>query len=283
MTYRDEYLTVADGLRLHFRDYGGGADKVPLLCMHGLTRNSRDFAEFAERHSPSRRVVALDFRGRGMSDNDPVPERYLPPVYAGDVIQLLDQLGIAQAIFVGTSLGGLVTMLVAVMAPQRIAASILNDVGPALNDAGLDRIRSYVGKGQRFASWGDAAAAIAAYSNHVPAAYSAEDWVTMARRVCREEGGEIVFDYDPAIAVPFETQGAAPDVDLWPLFAAVGQMPLLVIRGEFSDLLSADALQRMHAAVPAMKSVTVAGVGHAPMLDEPEAAAAIDSFLAELP
>ena len=280
--YRDAYVTAADGLRLHYREYAGAADKAPILCLHGLTRNSRDFAELAERYSPARRVIALDFRGRGLSEYDPLPARYTPLTYAGDVICLLDELRIDRAVFVGTSLGGLVTMLIATMAPQRIAASILNDVGPELSDAGLDRIRSYVGKDVRFESWDAAAEAIAENNRHLPARYAHEDWLKMARRVCREEDGAVAFDYDMAIAAPFDTQGPAPSVDMWPLFKALGQHPLLVVHGERSDLLAAEALAKMHEAVPDMKSVTVAGVGHAPMLDEPEALAAIDSFLTGL-
>jgi pimeloyl-ACP methyl ester carboxylesterase len=280
--YRDGYVAIADGLRLHYRDYGGGADKVPLLCLHGLTRNARDFAHFAERHSPARRVIALDFRGRGSSDYDPLPARYTPLTYAGDVIQLLDQLAIDEAVFVGTSLGGLVTMIMAAMAPQRIAASILNDVGPELTGVGLDRIRSYVGKDARFATWEQAAEAIAATQRSSFPDYGPDDWLAMAHRNCREREGAIVFDYDMAIALPFETQGPAPKVDMWPLFEALGQKPLLVVRGGISDLLSAEALEKMHEAVPDMESVTVPGVGHAPTLDEPEALAAMDAFLAGL-
>jgi pimeloyl-ACP methyl ester carboxylesterase len=281
--YADRYLTVADGLKLHYRDYAGSSAKTPILCLHGLTRNSRDFAEFAERYSPGRRVIAPDFRGRGLSDYDPQPQRYTPLVYAGDVIALLDELGIGEAIFVGTSLGGLVTMTVGALAPQRIAATILNDIGPDLRTDGLDRIRTYVGKDVRFSCWEEAAAAIAANNNHLPASYRPADWMSMARRVCREESGEIVFDYDMAIAVPFDTNGPAPQVDLWPLFAILAQKPLLAVRGAQSDLLSAEALEKMHAAALDMRSVTVPGVGHAPMLDEPEALAAIDSFLASIP
>jgi len=280
--YRDGYIVVADGLRLHYRDYPGPVDKPPLLCLHGLTRNSRDFADFAERYSPQWRVIALDFRGRGQSDYDPVPPRYTPVAYAGDVIQLLDQLSIPQAVFVGTSLGGLVTMAVAAMAPQRIAAAILNDVGPELNEVGLDQIRNYVGKGARFSNWDEAADAIERNVGGAHPNYDHDDWVRMARRLCREDEGAIVFDYDLAIAVPFETKGPTPRIDMWPLFTALGQKPLLVVRGEISQLLSPDALEKMHEAVPDMKSVTVPQVGHAPMLDEPEAAAAIDKFLAGL-
>jgi pimeloyl-ACP methyl ester carboxylesterase len=280
--FQDGYLVVRDGLRLHYRDYPGPAGKPPLLCLHGLTRNSRDFAELAERYSPRFRVLALDFRGRALSDYDPLPMRYTPLTYAGDVIELLDRLGIDEAIFVGTSLGGLVTMTVAAMAPQRIHAAILNDVGPQLSNVGLDRIKSYVGHGLRFHTWDEAAEAIANNNRHVPASYTRDDWVEMAKRVCREENGEIGFDYDMAIALPFETSGPSPTIDMWPLFDALARKPLLVLRGEISDLLTAEALARMHAAAPDMKSATVAGVGHAPELGEPEAIAAIDAFLDSL-
>ncbi len=280
--YVDRFFTVRDGLRLHYRDYPGSADKPPLLCLPGLTRNARDFEDFAERYSPRFRVLAIDFRGRSASDYDPVPARYIPPTYAQDVIELLDQLGIPQAIFVGTSLGGLVTMLMAVMAPQRIAAAILNDIGPEIADAGVDRIKSYVGKGQRFKSWDEAAATIAANNAHAFDTYTHADWVRMAERNCREENGEIVFDYDAAITLPFNAAPANPEFDMWPLFMALAQKPLLVVRGAKSDLLSAEALEKMHAAAPNMKSAVVPGVGHAPDLSEPEAVAAIDAFLDEV-
>ena len=280
--WRDEFVTVADGLRIHYRDYPGRPDKPPLLCLHGLTRNARDFADFADRHSPEWRVIVPEFRGRGLSDKDPIPARYTPVTYAHDMIQLLDQLGIARAVFVGTSLGGLVTMAVAALAPHRIAAAILNDVGPELNDVGLDRIRSYVGNDARFASFEEAASAIAATLGEAHPNYSREDWLRMAHRVCRENNGSVIFDYDMGIALPFETKGPVPRIDMWPLFRALGEKPLLVVRGAISELLSAEAFEKMHEAVPAMKPVTVAGVGHAPMLDEPEAAAAIDGFLALL-
>jgi pimeloyl-ACP methyl ester carboxylesterase len=280
--YADRYFTVTDGLKLHYRDYPGGAGKSPLLCLPGLTRNSRDFADLAERCSPRFRVLALEFRGRAMSDYDPVPARYNPLTYAQDVIQLLDQLELPQAIFVGTSLGGLVTMTVAAMAPQRIAAAILNDIGPDIADAGVDRIKSYVGKGTRFQSWDEAAAAVASNNAHAFENDAHDDWVNMARRNCREENGEIVFDYDMAIALPFNSTSATPTIDMWPFFAALAEKPLLVIRGAKSDLLTAGTLEKMHAAAPTMKSAVVPAVGHAPELSEPEAVAAIDAFLSEV-
>ena len=277
--YADCYFTVRDGLRLHYRDYPGSSDKPPLLCLPGLTRNARDFADFAERYSPRFRVIALDFRGRAASDYDPVSARYNPLTYAADVIELLDQLGIAEAVFVGTSLGGLVTMAVAAIAPQRIAAAIINDVGPDVDPAGINRILTYVGKDLRFKSWDEAADTIAANYGGKFDRFTHADWVAMAKRNCREQDGEIRFDYDMAIAEPFRTAGPVPQVDLWPLFAALGQKPLLVVRGEKSDLLTAETAAKMKSVAPGMKLAVVAGVGHAPELSEPEAVAAIDEFL----
>jgi len=280
--YEDRYYVIRDGLRLHYRDYPGASTRPPLLCLHGLTRNARDWAEFAERYSPRFRVIALEFRGRADSDYDPLPARYNPLTYAGDVIELLDQLAIPQAIFVGTSLGGLVTMTIAAMAPQRIAAAILNDVGPDLDASGIGRILSYVGNDRRFKSWDEAADAIAANYGASFDRYTHDDWVKMAKRNCRDENGEIRFDYDMAIAEPFKTAGPTPNVDLWPFFAVLGQEPLLVIRGAKSDLLTAATAEKMKAVVPDVKLAVVPGVGHAPELNEPEAVAAIDQFLDSL-
>ena len=280
--YADRRLVVRDGLSLHYRDYPGAAGKPPILCLHGLTRNARDFADFAERYSPAFRVLALDFRGRGASDYDPLPMRYHPLTYAGDVIDLLDQLELPQAIFVGTSLGGLVTMTIAAIARERIAATILNDVGPDVAPGGVDRILTYVGKDVRFKSWEEAADRIASNYGAAFERYTREDWVNMAKRNCREDNGEIRYDYDMAIAEPFRAAGPTPQVDLWPLFQVLGSKPLLVVRGEKSDLLTAETAARMMRVVPGMKLVTVPGVGHAPELNEREAVAAIDEFLASL-
>ena len=280
--YRDCNVVVRDGLKLHYRDYPGDGSKPPILCLHGLTRNSRDFADFAEHYSPDHRVLALDFRGRGQSDYDPIPSRYLPITYAGDVVELLDQLQLPKAIFVGTSLGGLVTMIVAATAPQRIAASIINDVGPDVAPGGIDRILTYVGKDVRFKSWDEAADRIASNYGASFERFTHEDWVKMAKRNCREENGEIRFDYDMAIAEPFKAAGPTPQVDLWPLFQALGSNPLLVIRGEKSDLLTAATTEKMKVVVPDVKIAVVKGVGHAPELSEPEAVSAIDEFLASL-
>lgn len=280
--FKDCYFTVRDGLRLHYRDYPGSNERPPLLCLPGLTRNAHDFADLAERYSPRFRVLALDFRGRALSEYDPLPERYNPMTYAGDVIELLDQLATPRAVFIGTSLGGLVTMAVAVTAPQRIVAAVMNDVGPDVDPSGIERILTYVGKDQRFKSWDEAADSISGNYGGSFERYTHDDWVKMAQRNCRQENGEIRFDYDMAIAEPFRNAGATPPVDLWPFFTALGQKPLLVVRGENSDLLTAATAERMQTVAPKMTLAVVPGVGHAPELSEPEAVAAIDRFLGGL-
>jgi len=277
--YRDDFVTNRDGLKVHFRDYPGDGGRLPLLCLPGLTRNMRDFVEFAERHSPGRRVILVDFRGRAASDYDPQPQRYHPMTYAGDIIELLDHLQVPKAVFVGTSLGGLVTMAIAATVSPRIGAAIINDVGPDVDPGGIDRILTYVGKDRRFGSWDEAASTISGNYGSSFDRYTHEDWVKMAKRNCREENGEIRFDYDMAIAEPFKNAGPTPQVDLWPLFTALAQKPLLIVRGENSDLLTTETAAKMLTLGPDVKLVVVAGVGHAPELSEPEAVSAIDGFL----
>ncbi len=275
------HWTSRDGLKLFYRDYPGKDEHPPILCLHGLTRNSRDFEQFAEHYARRFRIIVPDFRGRGRSDHDPNAANYLPSTYAADVLQLLDQLNIEKAIFVGTSLGGLVTMLVAAMQPQRIAAVVLNDVGPDLDQRGIERIRTYLGKPMRFQDWSEAASHIAAINRGLPASNNQDDWVRAARRVCREGAdGAIVFDYDMAIAEPFNQRNdvAAP-VDMWPLYRQFAGVPILIVRGEISDLLSAATAQAMVDFHPDAELVTVPGVGHAPELNEPVAVAAIDRLL----
>ncbi|HVM37035.1 MAG TPA: alpha/beta hydrolase [Sphingomicrobium sp.] len=273
------YWTSPDGLKIFYRDYAGPADRPPLLCLHGLTRNSRDFAALAGRYAGEFRIITMDFRGRGNSDRDPQPERYTPVTYAADVVGLLDHLQIPRAVFIGTSLGGLVTMMVAATHLERIAGALLNDIGPALEDAGLDRIRGYVGKGVDFANWSEAGAYVAGINNHLPAGNGPEDWIRAAQRLCREEGGRIVFDYDMAIARAFDGPSGGRVFDMWPLYRQLARKPLLIVRGEETDLLSPETAAAMQQAGDDVQLVSVPGVGHAPDLGEPEAVAAIDAFL----
>ena len=281
--WTDSYWTSADGLTLYYRDYAGPADRPPILCLAGLTRNSRDFADFADRYAGRWRVIAPDWRGRGRSQWDPQSEHYSPAVYAADVRQLLDVLDVPQAIFVGTSLGGLVTMVIASFAPQRIAAVVLNDIGPEIDPEGIERIGDYIGKPVAFPGWDAAAAELASESAARHPNYRPADWQRFARRICRERDGVIVFDYDLAIAENFRAVQAAPAVDAWPYFRALGGAPLLILRGETSDLLSALGARAMVDAHPDAVLVTVPNVGHPPDLSEPEALVAIDRLLARLP
>jgi len=278
-SWDDRFWTSRDGLRLHYREYAGRSDRPPLLMLHGLTRNSRDFESLAERYAGDWRVIVPDFRGRGESHRDPVSAHYVPGTYAMDVLQLLDELGVRKAIFLGTSLGGLVTMIIATVAPERIAGVLLNDVGPELDLSGIDRIKSYVGKPVVFQDWDDAAAQLRERSGDVHPSYGEAEWLRFAHRVCRQTEEGVEFDYDMAIAEPFEAGNTGEVPDGWPYYRALAGRPVLVLRGRKSDLLSDPAAERMATEIPDVEVVTVPNVGHAPDLDEPESVAAIDRLL----
>jgi len=278
-TWADRFWISRDGLKLHYRDYAGPSDRPPLLMLHGLTRNSRDFEELAARYAGKWRVIAVDFRGRGQSQHDPVPARYVPGTYAMDVLELLNELEIEQAVFLGTSLGGLVAMIIATVAADRIAAVLLNDVGPELDLSGIDRIKTYVGKPVVFSDWNDAATRIRERSGDIHPAYGDADWARFAHRICRQTDEGVEFDYDMAIAEPFQAGNTGEVPDGWPFYRALSGRPVLVLRGGNSDLLSEAAAERMAREIPDVEVVTVPGVGHAPDLAEPESIAAIDRLL----
>ena len=284
----DRFWPSADGLQLHARDYpaAGGPALTPVICLHGLTRNARDFGDLAPRLAAAgRRVLALDVRGRGGSAWDPKPMNYQPAVYAADVIALMGALAISRAVFIGTSMGGLITMALAAMKGDLVAAAVLNDIGPEVGPVGIARIREFVGKPAEVADWAGAAAYVERLNAVVMPHYRAKDWAAMARRVFREDAsGRPVLDYDPAIAVPIRAAGTGPAPALWPLWSGLtAKRPVLVIRGEISDLLTEPTLARMRKTAPKAVFAEVPGVGHAPMLDEPAALDAITTFLEGLP
>jgi len=281
-SWSDEYWTSRDGLNLHYRDYSGSADRPPVICLHGLTRNARDFETLADRLAGDWRVIAPDFRGRGLSDPDPNSMNYLPATYAADVLQMIDELAIDRAVFIGTSLGGIVTMIVAGFANQRIAGALLNDVGPELDTVGLERIRSYVGKPLAFKDWDEAAKAFATKYGEVHPAYGHEEWLRYARRVGRETGKGIELDYDLAIVDPFDQLYSEPRANAWPLYLALSGRPVTILRGANSDLLPADLAERMREAIPGAELAIVPNVGHAPDFDEPESIAAVERLLARV-
>ncbi|UUR09023.1 alpha/beta fold hydrolase [Sphingomonas glaciei] len=282
--YEDRNYNSTDGLRLHYRDYAGGdPDQPPILCLPGLTRNARDFEPVADRFAGEWRVLALDFRGRGGSAADPDPSRYMPATYARDVIKLLDQLGIADAVFIGTSLGGLVTMLIAAMENERIAGALLNDIGPEVDPKGIERIRTYVGQPVTWTSFADAGAAMMSRMGDVYPRWGAAEWERFARRCCREEGPQVVYDYDMRIAEPFAEANDATQPNLWPWLDHLKGRPVTILRGATSDLFSAATADRMVRELgDEAELVTIEQVGHAPSFDEPESIAAVERLLARV-
>ncbi|WP_338446274.1 alpha/beta hydrolase [Pelagerythrobacter marensis] len=279
--FTDRFWDSPDGLKLHYRDYAGRADRAPVFCLHGLTRNARDFAMLAERLAGGRRVIVPEMRGRGESEYARDASSYTPATYVADVEALLAQEGIERFVAVGTSLGGLMTMLLAAADPGRIAGAVLNDIGPEVETGGLARIGEYVGQGRNFPTWMHAARALEEVHAAAHPGFGTEDWIAMAKRgMAVQPNGRIAFDYDMNIAEPFQAgEGAAPP-DLWPAFEALGSAPLLIVRGALSDLFSAATAQAMVARHGDAELVTVPDVGHAPLLDEPEALAAIDRLMA---
>lgn len=283
--WTDRSWTSADGLELHYRDYRGNDDRLPVLCLHGLTRNARDFAELAARIAPARRVIVPEMRGRGLSDYARDSATYNPAQYVADVALLLAEQQIAQVVAIGTSLGGLMTMLLAAAQPGRIAAAVLNDIGPDIEPAGLAAIGSYVGQGRSFQTWMHAARALREVHGEAHPGFGIEDWLAMAKRVMvLGQGGRISFDYDMAIAEPFNAAPAnAAPPNLWLAFEALANVPMVLVRGAHSNILSARTAQQMQARNRALELVTVPATGHAPLLTEAEVVQAIDRLLESAP
>jgi pimeloyl-ACP methyl ester carboxylesterase len=270
-----------EGLRLFSRVYPGPRLKGPVVvCLHGLMRNSRDFEDLATHLATRYRVVAPDVRGRGLSARDPNFNNYQIPVYLKDLLLLFTGLGVERATIIGTSMGGLMAMVLAAMQPDLVAGIVLNDVGPELDPQGLERIRSYAGRSPAVSSWPEAVAQVRGIYGVVWPGLSDERWETIARRSFRANArGLPEADADPKVAEPLrDPKAAAPN--LWPLWGALAAVPMLAIRGATSDVLSASTLERMQREKPRLKVLTVANRGHTPLLDEPECVVAIDDFLA---
>lgn len=281
--YENRYWWSGDGVRLHARDYPGGEGRPPILCLPGLTRNARDFEDFAERLSPEWRVIAVSLRGRGESGQAKDPMTYVPLTYIQDVDALLADLGIERFVAVGTSLGGIVTMLLAGAERGRLAGALLNDVGPEIDPKGLQRIRGYVGRASSWPTWLHAARGLAEANGDVYPDWAIEDWIAMAKRLYRlSSSGRIVLDYDLRIAEPFKVPGNEAGPDMWRALDALRDVPTLIVRGERSDVLSAAVSERMRAALPLSELVTVPRVGHTPTLSEPVLEAPVARWLAQV-
>ncbi|CAN5391190.1 alpha/beta hydrolase [soil metagenome] len=283
MTFIDSFWWSKDSLRLHYRDYMGPTDRPVIVCLPGLTRNARDFDALATRLSNQWRVLAVDFRGRGESAYARDAMTYVPLTYVQDVEALLTELALPRVIFIGTSLGGIVSMILTAMSGERVAGVILNDIGPVVEPRGLERIRGYVGKAGPWPTWLHAARWLSENNASAYPDYDLNDWLTMAKRVFRlTSAGRIVADYDKKISEPFRLAGGEAGIELWPVLDGMKAVPTLVLHGELSDVLSEATAQAMVARMPNARYVNVPGVGHAPTLDEPTADAAIQAFVSKL-
>lgn len=286
--WEDRFWTSPDGLSLHFRDYPArnadvSPDRPPIICMHGLTRNARDFSVLAERLSANWRVLVPEMRGRGDSEYAKDSATYNPLTYVADIQALLAQEEIERFVAIGTSLGGLMTMLLAATDRDRIAGAVLNDIGPDIDPEGIERIKEYVGQGRSFSSWMHAARALQEVHSHAHPTFTIDDWLDMAKRgMVVQQNGRIGFDYDMSIAEPFQQPDGAAPPDLWPALEALAGKPVLLVRGALSDLLSPETLEKMHRTLPDSATVTIPDVGHAPLLEEAEAEAAIDTLLGRI-
>ena len=282
MDHRSVFSTSADGLKLFARDYGPErTDLVPVLCLAGLTRNSLDFETIAPRLAQTRRVICPDYRGRGLSQFAADPKSYRPDVELEDTLRLLDQLGISRVAVIGTSRGGLIAMVMAAKARERLAGICYNDIGPRIEPEGLLRIRSYLGVMPRFENFEQAVASIKAVN---PGFKNLSDgqWMAFARRIFKDESGRPAANYDLRLGETFpgaEEIAAEKLADAWPLFDLTVPLPSTVLRGEFSDLLTTATVAEMQRRHPALAAVTVKDRAHVPLLDEPESIAAIEAWL----
>lgn len=276
------FFESQDGLKLYYRDFGAENTGTPVICLPGLTRNSRDFEDLANYLSARRRVITCDFRGRGYSEYDENWENYHPLTYVQDTWTLLDHLGIDKIIVVGTSLGGLCAMVMATTQGERVAGVVMNDIGPEINPAGIERVREYTGRVPPVSSWDEAAEqSKEIYGDWLPG-LSDEDWKKMAWRAYREnEKGVPHLDMDPNIGEAVRKVGAQKG-DPWALFDSFKDKPVTLLWGVMSDILTKDIIDKMTAKKPDLNVVAVPNRGHVPLLDEPECRAALDAFLEEV-
>ncbi len=261
------FTLAGDGLNLHWLEWPNAAPATPVVCLPGLSRTANDFEALAARLSSERRVLALDYRGRGLSSHDNDWTHYNLMVESADILAVLDAAGISEAIFVGTSRGGLHTMILAVTQPQRLRAAVLNDIGPVLDLRGMARIRSYIGKLPPPGSWADAVDVAKTTLGPHFNGLGPLDFETWAHQTFAETAGVFSARYDPALMKTLESLDlTAPLPDMWPQFEALKEVPVLVLRGENSDLLSPETLTEMSRRHPRLDSFIVPGQGHAPLL-----------------
>lgn len=280
----EHWGTSKDGLKLYARIYEtAGADAPAVLCLPGLTRNSRDFEALASHLAPRYRVICPDLRGRGLSARDPVWQNYQPATYLIDLAALVGTLGLKRCVIIGTSLGGLLAMMLPSALPGIIAGVVLNDIGPEVDPTGAERIRGYAGRLPPVRNWPEAVAQLKTLFGAAWPGLSEKMWLELARRSFREdEAGIPVVDVDPRVGEAMRAAPQAATPDLWPLYATLGPVPTLAIRGVHSDILSEATFARMQREKPDLVALSVPNRGHVPLLDEPECLAAIDAFLQQV-
>jgi pimeloyl-ACP methyl ester carboxylesterase len=282
-SYTENFWTSHDGLKLYTRVYPGPDSLAPtVLCLHGLTRNSRDFEDLAPHLQMHFRVIVPDVRGRGLSARDPNPQNYQPAIYLQDILTLIDTVAAQRVAVIGTSMGGLLAMMMAVRSGDRVSGLVLNDIGPEVDPNGLERIKGYAGRLPGPKNWDEAIAQTQIMFGTAWPNLSTERWSALTRRGYREDGkGGLNVDADPMIGEMLRAAPAA-SANLWPFWKALRAVPMLAIRGAQSDILSAATFAKMKLENPDLEQLEVAQRGHAPLLDEPECLAAIDAFLAQM-
>lgn len=281
--FREGRVSAQDGISLHYRDYGDRLSlRAPILCLTGLTRNAKDYHDFASRHGARRRVVCLDYRGRGRSAYDPNWKNYVPPTYVGDALAVLTALDIGHIVSVGTSLGGILTMGLGAARPGLLKAALLNDIGPVVDRDGLARIAGYVGTPVYVSGLAEGAERLKEQFVGAYPDLSDAQWMMRSEQTfIRQADGRYGLDYDVNLGNAVREAAAAPAADLWPLFGTLRNIPTLAIRGALSDVLSAEVFAKMQALHPKLIPVMVRNRGHVPLLDEPDCQPAIDRFLDE--
>jgi pimeloyl-ACP methyl ester carboxylesterase len=280
----DIHYTSRDGLRLYARHYPvAGSLRRPVVCLAGLTRNARDFHDLASvlarQDETGRDVFCLDYRGRGRSQHDPNWKNYSILVELNDTLDFMTMKGLDRAAVIGTSRGGLITMLMGVLRPNALGAAVLNDIGPVIEREGLARIVAYVGRVPLPADWQEATQLIYEMNRRQFTAVPAEQWEEFARQIFNDDNGLPASSYDPRLAKAISMMDG-PTPELWPQFAALSHVPVLAIRGENSDILSQKTVAEMQARHPRLATLTVRGHGHAPLLKDAPTIGAIATFLA---
>jgi pimeloyl-ACP methyl ester carboxylesterase len=279
------FITAQDGLKLHVRAYGSSANSaLPVVCLPGLARTATDFhrlaSALADDAEHPRYVLALDYRGRGLSDYDSNPDNYSLPVELADVLSVLTALAIGKAVFIGTSRGGLLAMLLGAARPAALAGVVLNDIGPVIEPRGLARIKGYVGQLPQPKSFEEAAEVLRQLFSPQFPALSAGDWMELGQRTFRDQGGRIIPDYDPKLAHALrDVDIERPLPDLWQQFDSLADVPMLIIRGANSDLLSPATFEAMRARRWQCDALVVPDQGHAPLLTDDETISRIGAFV----